>query len=247
MGQIAYNHETGVIIEAFSLSEGDWEKICGEPKGTYLMPATQWPAVPKVSINGLRFFAHYNGFGGLKPEPESYAHTRLKIDIVKAARSLGYIANCEMDGEAPDGAAWRADVLVTDSKGQKTAFEVQLSGQTLRDFRRRTKRYGASNVKCCWILPHKQGSSRLNAFSRAILNENRNYLKETGLYQVSDEHLLTLWVTLENKDTYPTITPELHLDGSLPAKIMPMHEAIDGILQNKPRWERPYWRWIESE
>lgn len=61
MGQIAYRADNGEIVEAFSLSDLDWEEICSSPAGTLLMPRTDWPAVPKTSIGGLRFFSHHAG------------------------------------------------------------------------------------------------------------------------------------------------------------------------------------------
>jgi len=152
LGQIAINDKTGERIEAFSVSVEEWKMHCLAQRGTLVTPVSSWPAVPKTSINGLRFFAHHPGYSGLLPKPESYAHTRLKIDVVKAARALGYHAEVEVCGRDPEGAEWRADVLVTSPKGKRTAFEIQLSSQHLRDFCFRTQRYRRSSVECYWII-----------------------------------------------------------------------------------------------
>ncbi|OWK25535.1 hypothetical protein AJ87_08930 [Rhizobium yanglingense] len=83
MGQIAYDAATGEMMEAFSMTDEAWGIACQAPSGAILMPRTGWPAVPKVSIRGLRFFAHHPGCPDKLPAPESYAHTRLKIDIAR--------------------------------------------------------------------------------------------------------------------------------------------------------------------
>jgi hypothetical protein len=106
MGQLAYHSTIGSEIEAFSLTDDEWNAVCHDPIGTWVMPKTNWPAIPKVSIRGLRFFAHKSGYPHPLPKPKSYAHTRLQIDIVNAARSLGYKANLEVDGTTPQGEGW---------------------------------------------------------------------------------------------------------------------------------------------
>lgn len=58
------------------------------------------------------------GYTGILPKPESYSHTRLKIDVVKAVRELGYHAELEVAGSGADGGDWIADVLVTVPDGR---------------------------------------------------------------------------------------------------------------------------------
>ena len=245
MGQIAYRQATGEIIEAFAVDADEWAKMCAEPLGTYIMPKTDWPALLKESIRGLRFFAHYSGYKGEKPENETYAHTRLKIDVVKAARKLGYEADLEVCGESPDGLKWRADVLVTDRNGQQTAFEIQMSSQTLAEYRRRTECYTFSGVRCCWVLMYKLGSKKLHHLEHAIHCENQEFCKETGLIQVEDDRLITLRVMLDGTDTYPEKRPTLFLRQHFPIEHLQMPEAIDRVVQNKLHWARPYWRWTK--
>ncbi len=249
MGQIAFHSKTGEIIEAFSLNDEQWMNIRAEPIGALSMPLTDWPAVPKISNRGLRYFAHLSGFQGIKPKPESYAHTRLKIDIAKAARKLGYTANLEASSECQGGYQWRADVLVTDTLGQKTAFEVQLSSQTLEEYRHRTARYKASDVGCCWVLmqsPPKHGRQKIHALDKAISHENIEKYKETGLFQCDDENLLTLRAFLENKDTYPEERRTLCLLRSTPVEHLEIEEAISRVLKNKFRWKGINWQWSDD-
>lgn len=243
MGQIAYHASAGLTAEAFSATDAEWAAICAAPRGTWLMPRSAWPAVPKTSIRGLRFFAHQPGYSGILSKPESYAHTRLKIDIVKAARALGYRAELEVAGNDPDGSEWIADALVYGAEG-RIAFEVQLSSQHLRDFRARTQRYRNSEVRCCWIVSDIPVGARL---SKAIAYENMDYYRANGDFQADLEDLLLFGVPLERKDTYPTERPTLRFSRGRQIRHMKMEEAIEGVLKGYPRWERPSWHWKSSD
>lgn len=240
MGQIAINSGTGEIVEAFSISDGVWQTLCEAPRGTLLMPRSRWPAVPKTSIRGIRYFAHYPGYTGVLPKPESYAHIRLKIDIVRIARALGYEAELEAAGRTPEGSEWIADVLVSKPTGEKYAFEVQLSSQHLRDFRARTRRYRHSNVNCCWIVSNKPVDLRL---VKALSHENMDYYREHGEFLCDDEELLLFGVELKDKDSYPADTPQLRFSRGREMRKMPMDEAVHGVLLGFPKWHRPSWHW----
>lgn len=213
---------------------------CSAPRGTLLMPVSSWPAVSKTSNRGLRFFSHHPGYTGILPKPESYAHTRLKIDVVKAARALGYHAEIEVCGRDPDGAEWRADVLVTSSEGRRTAFEIQLSSQHLSDFRFRTERYQRSSVECCWIISNQPVDRRL---SKALVQENMNYYQAHGEFQSDAEDLMLLGVQITNKDTYPDEPPKLRFSRGPEMRRLPMPEALQGVLTGIPKWSRPRWYW----
>ncbi|PTV95326.1 hypothetical protein C8J27_105274 [Rhodobacter aestuarii] len=203
------------------------------------MPRSQWPAIPKTSIKGLRFFAHYPGYTGVKPKPESYAHTRLKIDILKAARTLGFDSQIEAAGRSPDGAEWIADVLVTLPTGQKTAFEVQLSSQHLADFRLRTERYRHSSVACCWVVSEHPVASRL---AKALAYDNMDWYKKHGELLSESEELMVLGLLLEDKASYPA-QPLLRLGYTQEARKLTIQEAVEGVLRGRPRWEQAQWKW----
>jgi hypothetical protein len=240
VGQIAYKANTGELVEAFSLTEVEWEALSSSSKGTLRMPRSDWPAIPKTSIRGLRFFAHHPGYPGKLPKPESYAHTRLKIDTVKAARALGYQANVEVAGSAPDGTQWIADTLITHSNGKRIAFEVQLSSQHLRDFRLRTEKYRQSSVECCWIVAEKPVGSRL---SKALAADNIEYYRAHGEFQADAEDLLLFGVQLANKDAYPEKPPPLRFGRGPEMRRMPILEAIDGVIKGLTYWRQPVWHW----
>lgn len=240
MGQIAYRADTGAAVEAFSVSDAEWAVLCAEPRGAIVMPRSAWPAVPKTSIRGLRFFAHHPGYTGILPKPESFAHTRLKIDMVKAARAAGYDAELEVFGSDPDGNEWIADILLTATSGQRTAFEIQLSSQHLRDFRFRTQRYLRSGIRCCWVISNTPVDRRL---SRALVNENADFYREHGEFQADAEDLMLLGVHLEGKDTYPVDRPIIRFSRGREVRMMQMEEAIAGVVAGIPQWQTPSWHW----
>lgn len=240
MGQIAYLPKTGEMLEAFSTADTVWDALCQLPKGSMTMPRTGWPATPKTSIKGLRFFSHYPGYQGELPKPESYAHTRLKIDVVRSLRSLGFNANIEVPGASPDGEEWVADVLAENYDGGLVAFEVQLSSQHLRDFLRRSNRYSRSGVKVCWIMSWEPVSGRL---TKAIANANISYYREHGHFLADCPEILPLRVKLDSKDEYPADRLQLHFGRGAFHKGMHFEEALAGVMLGLPRWESPEWKW----
>ncbi|MEC8067898.1 MAG: hypothetical protein VX154_08575 [Pseudomonadota bacterium] len=241
MGQISYVKETGEVLEAFSMSDNKWNEICALPIGSLIMPYTDWPAIPKTSIRGLRFFAHHQGYPEKLPKPKSYAHTRLQIDIVQIARKLGFKAEMEVRKPNTSNPKWIADTLITSHTGQRIAFEVQLSSQHLDDFIERTNRYTESNIKVCWVLAEKPVADRL---CKALCYKNKDYYKKTKKYLADDERLLTLNLDIPNKDNYPEILPLFRFSRGLDnIKRLTLQDAIQGVIQELPRWEHPNWKW----
>lgn len=73
-------------------------------------------------------------------------HDVLKYAILKECRALGYDAFEEYRGKD-----WRADVYV-EANGQKFAFEVQVTHQSLRKTYERQAKYNRDGVICCWLF-----------------------------------------------------------------------------------------------
>lgn len=240
MGQIAYHATTGERVEAFSVSEMIWQDICDAAQGVWLMPRTAWPAVPKTSIRGLRFFAHYPDFPGQLPAPESYAHTRLKIDVVNTLRMLGYRADLEVSGTDGVGGDWIADVLVNLPDAGKAAFEIQLSGQHLDDFRKRTERYSRSGITVCWIMSERPVALRL---TKALCHLNIQYYRKNGVFLADCDDILPLTIDLNDKNSYPDSLPLVRFGRGLNQRKMPLAEAVAGVLKGYPRWVEPDWCW----
>ncbi|MBB2841551.1 UNVERIFIED_ORG: hypothetical protein GGE64_005335 [Rhizobium etli] len=241
MGQTAILAVTGERLEAFSVHDERWKFLCDAPKGTILMPRTNWPAVAKTSVLGLRFFAHYSGYPGIKPEPESYAHARLKIDVVRILRALGYNADAEVSGVSPSGDEWVADVLTATIGGAKVAFEIQLSSQHIADFRRRTERYRASGVHVFWLLAEKPVGDRLQ---KAILVETAALRRATGVIVCDCEEIITVNVALPNKNQYPDDLRQVRFGRGRNIRRMPLAEAIEGLMYGYARWDYPDWKWV---
>ncbi len=77
---------------------------------------------------------------------ETTAHLLAKVEIARACAEAGWSVDIE-HAEA----AWRADVLA-DRGGQRVAFEVQWSRQTLAETEARQARYRATGVRGCWFF-----------------------------------------------------------------------------------------------
>ncbi len=244
MGQIAYDPVTGATVEAFTATDAQWTAISGLPRGALVMPLTRWPAVAKTSIRGLRFFAHYSGYPGTLPTPESYNHTRLKIDVVRSLRALGYVANVEVPGSSPIGELWIADVLAEEPGGAKVAFEIQFSSQHLKDFRARTERYQRSGIRVCWIMPERPVAHRIG---KAILQENKEYFRTHGVFVVDCAEIIPFTVAIVGKDEYPEPLPLVRFGRGHHIQRLSLAEAVHGMMIGRPTWEMPDWKWEQSD
>ena len=164
MALVAIRVCDGAEMEAFALSSEEWRTLQRQPLGTFVMPGTSWPAILKTSIRGLQFFAHAPGYVGSNPEPETEEHRAAKLSIVLALRSAGFTAKVEQPGKTPNGHEWQADVLCV-IDGQPLAFEVQVSQQTLEEYRSRTQRYLDSGVRSIWLV---RAPGHFKALSKAL-------------------------------------------------------------------------------
>ena len=176
MALVAIRAVNGQEVESFTASAEEWQEMQLEPPGTYLMPGSRWPAVLKRSIRGLQFFAHRPGFPGAKSQPESEDHRAAKLAVVKALRSAGYSAKVEQTGQSPDGEEWQADVLCI-AAGKTIAFEVQLSQQTLQEYRRRTSRYADAGIAPIWLV---KAPNHFAALSKALFYEAHQFNRAAG-------------------------------------------------------------------
>jgi len=77
---------------------------------------------------------------------ETTAHLLAKVEIARACAEAGWAVDIE-HAEAD----WRADILA-ERNGQRVAFEVQWSRQTLAETETRQARYRAAGVRGCWFF-----------------------------------------------------------------------------------------------
>ncbi|WP_128819334.1 competence protein CoiA family protein [Streptomyces sp. S063] len=76
------------------------------------------------------------------------AHHLLKLELARAARTAGWMAELEVSG--PDG-RWRADVLASTATRRRVSLEAQLASITAAENRARTERMGADGVRAYWF------------------------------------------------------------------------------------------------
>ncbi|WP_327259905.1 competence protein CoiA [Streptomyces sp. NBC_01240] len=111
-------------------------------------PACESQMVARVSVLGLRHFAHRRRSPDCPLAGESVGHLLLKSDLAAAARAAGWSATLEV---AASHGGWRADVLAVSPDGRRIALEAQLSPITEHEVRERTARYEVDGVEVCWF------------------------------------------------------------------------------------------------
>ena len=144
--------DRGASIEAPECTPEQWVALMEEQRirKHLTMPCCKMQAILKTSKLGTQFFAH-KARGDCLWSPETEEHLQLKALALRTARSLGWEAQTEFSGTAPDGEGWIADVLAQRGR-ERIAVEVQWSGQADEETLRRQRRYTQSGVKGIWLL-----------------------------------------------------------------------------------------------
>lgn len=164
MALVAIRLSDGRRVESFSIDPAEWNRMRSEPLGSYVMQETSSPAILKRSIRGLQFFANMPGAGTASAEPMSEHHMAIQAALVTALRTAGMQAGVEVPGETLSGERWVADVMLVAGE-RKIAIEVQLAGQTLEEYERRSERYRQSGIAAVWLVRR----SGFDTLARAIL------------------------------------------------------------------------------
>lgn len=242
MALVAIRAANGQEVESFTASAEEWQRMQLDPPGTYLMPGSRWPAVLKRSIRGLQFFAHSPGFPGARSQPESEDHRAAKLAVVKALRSAGYSAKVEQSGKSSDGEEWQADVLCT-AAGKTIAFEVQLSQQTLQEYRRRSRRYADSDIAAIWIV---KAPGHFAALSKALFYEAHQSHRAIGdrpVFANRDLPLFPLEIGQEGaSDGESMMIAVPSING---VRRMPIAEFAIGTVAGKLSFARE-WMWHDN-
>lgn len=154
-----------------------------------------------VTKKGLQFFRHDPNTrreGCCDNETEN--HLRLKIDIYKLCRSLGW----EAKPEANDfGGLWRPDVLAWKDR-KKIAFEVQWSNIPLEVLKERDKIRKESKIDTYWLLrnypygtnEYAEDASVIADFWEPCPYEEMGFFIPDGIQtvKISDDFNMDKWV-----------------------------------------------------
>jgi competence protein CoiA len=119
------------VVDATTLDTEAWRSLQTTYRlGELVMPCCDAPAVPKLSPNGLPYFAHVGN--GCQTSPESQWHVQAKQLVRDTARDLGFVADLERPGHTGRW-RWCADVWI-EADGAPFVIELQHSYQHLRDY-----------------------------------------------------------------------------------------------------------------
>lgn len=237
MPLVAIRTTTGEEIESFSFAEHEWKEMKKAPLGTYSIYGFNWPAIPKTSIKGLQFFAAAPGCPIKTSQGESHEHLSAKIAITKAIRNLGLHAQPEFSGRTPEGEEWRADVY-SESTSKPTAFEIQISPQTLDVYKSRSHKYETANVDSLWFVSERKFSTLVKAIfleryrREGIKHYGRPFLPEikaVPLLIVSEEQKIKFSVRVFPYDK--------------PYENIPLEQFIDGFFQGRLILTENGWKW----
>lgn len=140
---------TGGAVNALRMSPADWDHLQRSyTVGQLIMPCCKGAAVPKVSPNGLQFFAHASG--ACSESEESQWHLAAKHTVRATLEALGCVATLEAPGMGALG-RWQADVW--GERGEvRIAVEIQRSYQHLRDYVDRQAKYREAGIRTVWLL-----------------------------------------------------------------------------------------------
>jgi competence protein CoiA len=160
----------GSVVEGWRLSSDEWRQLqTTYVRGSLLMPCCGGDAVPKLSPNGLHFFAYYAG--ECATAPATVWHLEAKAAVASAARSLGLSVKLEHHGGS-SRERWCADVWIAISS-EPLAVEIQHSYQHLREYLKRQERYRQAGVRCLWLLPLERFLTLQRAASKHLIRINQ--------------------------------------------------------------------------
>ena len=132
-----------------SISDEDWLATKSSYQlGDFLLPCCKSPAIPKTSINGVKFFAHHTD--ECSTAPESLWHLAAKDAVIKTLLQFG--ANPILEQAINETQARMKPDVHFLWEGRIIAIEAQHSYQTLNEYLRRQQRYESHHVEGYWLL-----------------------------------------------------------------------------------------------
>lgn len=140
--------KAGISINAEEIPLEKWKALKNESSvGDYLMPCCSTPAIPKTSVRGVQFFAHWND--ECDTAPETQWHIEGKSSVLAALESIGVSGTSEVLGGV-QGDEWIADTIF-EYEQRKIVIELQRSYQTVDNYIARQERYARYCVECYWL------------------------------------------------------------------------------------------------
>ena len=196
-------------IQSYNLTKMEWLELKKIYKSQRLtMPCCDRDAVPKTSKLGTQYFAHIKR-GECTSAPETEQHRHLKGIVAKISNKNGWDTYTEYEGTTPSGEKWIADIFCQKGKS-KMAFEIQWSPQCEDEYRRRSKKYQESGVRCLWLTK---------------LSKNKKYKPE----DLIEEDTLPCFGFKECAENSFII----------PIYEVSIEEFITGIFNKRLRWDGP--------
>lgn len=143
----------------------------------------------KVSVRGLRFFAHRPTGPPCPGKGETMEHRLVKAALADAVKAAGWNAELEAHPDRGDTGGWRADVMAARPDGvRRIAFEVQLAGMTVDEGNRRTDRYAVDGVETIWVTTkHARWLHRLPSV-RVVTDSQAGWTVDRGVATWEDGH-----------------------------------------------------------
>ncbi len=140
-------------------------------------------------------------------------HDMIKAEILTACRHLGYEAIQECGGRD-----WRADVLAITDAGEKIAFEVQMSPQSITKTIERQNKYIRDKITGCWLF---------NEAAQIKTKGVKNHHEENPWNERPD---LPLFYVMNNEPPF-----SVSLRGR---RVLPLHDFLEVFLQGKIRFSQ---------
>jgi competence CoiA-like predicted nuclease len=159
----------GTPIFPEDFSEPEWQSLKESYRvGEFRTPCCATPAIPKTSINQVRFFAHHSD--ECVTSPESVWHVSTKDRIVRELRIQGVHALIEKPVSG-DAGRLKSDVFFEVGQ-RKISIEVQHSYQTFREYIKRQEKYSGHGIDNYWLLYPSRYSTILKSIARFKLQKD---------------------------------------------------------------------------
>lgn len=158
--------DNGTPLSPREMSDANWESLKKSYRlGDFRAPCCGAPAIPKTSINQVRFFAHL--FEECATSPESTWHLSAKRDLANA------LGRCNVSPRLENPIGTSSARLIADvyfeTGGSRVAIEVQHSYQTLGEYLARQEKYVAHGIQNFWLLYKPRYLTLTKATSRLRL------------------------------------------------------------------------------